>query len=337
MQTNCIDLTQEYKALLKLSSFLADYTKLETLFTKAVQKNAWFTAENQLFAVKHWQYLLSASSLQQFAERIEQAKVSKNIGIVMAGNIPLVGFHDLVCVLLSGHNAVVKLSKDDDVLPRYFIEFLIEELSDPKKITIVEKLNYLDAVIATGSNNTSRYFEYYFRHIPSIIRKNRTSAAVLTGLETAEDLRQLGSDVFTYFGLGCRNVGKVFIPKGYRVENLPDAWQHWQYLADHSKFHNNYTYHKALLLMNSEPHLDNGFLLFKESSQLFSPLGCLYYEQYDQMPLLLSQLNEQDEYLQCIVCKKPITPDTVLPGSTQMPAIDTFADKVNTLEFLLSI
>ncbi len=245
-------------------------------------KNTWFTPDNVQYAFAQWSKELDALPLIRFANQYAYTLDAKKVGIIMAGNIPMVGLHDMLCTLLAGHHAVLKLSSDDEELMKAVINKLTE-LYPPlaERIHIAERLNGLDAVIATGSNNTSRYFDYYFRDIPHIIRKNRNSIAVLTGSESDEELLKLGEDIFRYFGLGCRNVTALLMPKGMTIPAFYEAIQPLWEVVNHNKYANNYNYHKAILLLNMSPHLDNGFLLTREDSQIYSPTGILNYQFYE--------------------------------------------------------
>lgn len=305
---------------------------------RAYVHNRWFTPENIQKSLLGWAKLLQTNTLEKWLEAYKsEAPTPKTVVVLMAGNIPLVGLHDLLCVLLCGHKALVKLSSDDTIL----MEAVIGELKrlDPSlenRIHIqTEKLpGEYDAVIATGSDNSNRYFEYYFRNKPHILRKNRNSVAMLTGNETPEDIQHLADDIFTYFGLGCRNVAKLFVPEGY--DFIPFFEQINAYVGsiDHHKYANNYTYHKSIFLMNMTPHLDNGFLLVKEDQAVASPLSVLFYEQYANTEMLNRRLVEQQEQIQCVVGK---TAGYIPFGKAQYPDLWDYADGVDTLHFLLHL
>jgi hypothetical protein len=256
------------------------------------------------------------------------------VGVIMAGNIPLVGYHDYLSVVISGHKLLAKLSNKDEVL----IKFLHAELMkiQPKFEDVVdfstERFNDIDAVIATGSNNSSRYFDYYFSKIPNIIRKNRTSIAILTGNETKNDLKSLGDDIFRYYGLGCRNVTKVFLPKGFDV-----SWfyggivDHFEVINNH-KYQNNYDYHKSIFLLNQEKIWDNNFLLLKQDNSLSSPVGVLYYEEYTDLEVLKKQLELQEDQIQCKVGYQQFE-----LGKAQSPDLTDYSDNIDVLKFLLGL
>ena len=265
----------------------------------------------------------------------------KKVAVIMAGNIPLVGLHDLLCVLLCGHKALVKLSDDDKVLMTWVIEKMLEldpAMKDRIEISTERLPKDFDAVIATGSNNTNRYFEYYFKAKPSLLRKSRTSVAILTGNETPGDFLKLGADIFTYFGLGCRNVSKLYVPAGYDVTPFYEGIESFYEHINHHKYANNYTYHKAILLMNLAPHLDNNFLLLKEEEKnIASPLGVMYYEQYSSMEELQQKLEAHKDEIQCVVSKQPIGDNSVPFGKAQEPGLADYADGMDTMRFLLAL
>ncbi|MFD2891506.1 acyl-CoA reductase [Flavobacterium chuncheonense] len=315
------------------------YDKFTELITLSQSHNGWFTPENVYFAIQSWATAFQEDNLNTWLSRYTfNQETPKNIGLILAGNIPLVGFHDFICVLLAGHNALVKTSSNDQQLIKFIAEYLIqldERLAS--KITFVEgKLENFDAVIATGSNNTARYFEYYFKDKPSIIRKNRNSIAVLTGNESAEDLILLGEDIFRYFGLGCRNVSKLFVPKGYDFKAFFQAMFEYQDIVKYEKYANNYDYNKAVFLMSDFKILDNGFLTLKEDSSYSSPISSVFYEYYDTLENLQNKITSERNQIQCIV-SDPIIENSVRFGQTQLPKLWDYADEVDTLSFLTSL
>lgn len=316
--------------------------EIDTLLHAIRSDNGWFDKENIFFALEGIGYLLKKEHLQAFCSRysINESPVEKKIGVIMAGNIPAVGFHDLLMVLLAGHHAVVKLSSQDQVLMNY----LINELGsiNPNALSFIhiqERLNLedLDAVIATGSNNTARYFETYFSTLPNIIRKNRTSCAVLTGEETEEEIEALGVDIFRYYGLGCRNVSKLFIPSTMKIETLFPHFEAWKSITNFSKYENNYAYYKSIFLVNQQVHLDTGYLLAVENKELFSPVGVLYYEYYDHKADVIKRIEQEQETIQCVVTNKKSLSNAYPFGKAQLPNIDDFADGVDTMAFLLTL
>jgi len=259
----------------------------------------------------------------------DENKHPKTVGIVMAGNIPLVGFHDLLCVFISGHKAAVKTSSKDEVLIKQLVAKLAEWETEINDLVVFSPmLKGCDAYIATGSNNSSRYFEYYFGKYPNIIRRNRTSVAILNGKETADELEKLGDDVFLYFGLGCRNVTKIYVPNEYDFVPIIEAFKKYNYLADHHKYKNNYDYNLALHLLNKVYYMTNGSLLLIENPALFSPISQLNYEFYSDENTLSDALGVNTE-VQCMAGK------THIPfGKTQSPSITDYADGIDTLQFL---
>lgn len=300
---------------------------------KAWTANNWFTPEFIRLAVKN----IAANFLQEepLSRLIshynlpEEQSNPKAVGIVMAGNIPLVGFHDLVCVFLSGHIARVKPSSKDPMLVQHLVEKLVEwNPGVATHIQLSERIAGCDAYIATGSNNTSRYFEYYFRNVPSIIRKNRTSVAILSGKETKEELESLANDVYQYFGLGCRNVTQLFVPKEYDFIPLLDAFKKYASLADHNKYRNNYDYNLALHILNNRYYMTNGSILLVEDPSPFSAIAQLHYQFYDDASSLQSSLRQNDS-IQAVVGFGG------LPfGGAQCPQITDYADGVDTMRFL---
>ncbi len=322
-------------ALVHLGSKMGDSLKDDQgLFEMAYLKNNWFTRANIELCFQSWIDLLKEDSLISWSKGVNYANEPKIVGLVLAGNLPLVGLHDLVSVLITGHSAKLKLSSDDSVLMQWVIDVICS--FNPiiqKRIVKAERIKEIDAVIATGSNNTSRYFEYYFKDIPSIIRKNRTGIAVLKGDESSENLRSLGKDIFSYFGLGCRNVSKIYIPQNYNFTKFIEANLDYEELVNHNKYANNYTYHKSIFLMNGTVHLDTGFLLLKEDENLHAPLGCAFYQHYKDLDKLVDKLNTQKEEIQCVVSDGTF-PGSIGFGETQNPALNTYADGVDTLAFL---
>ena len=321
--------------------FNEESTKDNPVFTKAYQQNPWFTIEYTKKAIAAWGDQLNTEHLNKWLSVYQDMPQPepKNVVVIMAGNIPLVGLHDLLSILVCGHKAIVKLSSDDTVLMKWVIENIINiapEWADKIEITDERLPKNFDAVIATGSNNTNRYFEYYFKTKPSLLRKARTSVAVLTGNETPEDLHKLGEDIFTYFGLGCRNVSKIYVPEGYDIahfyEGIADFYEH----INHNKYANNYTYHKAILLMNLTKHFDNNFLLLKEDTNIASPLGVMFYEQYTNLDELSKTLENNKDQIQCVVSKISLN-NSVPLGKAQQPELTDYADGVDTVKFLLEI
>ncbi len=299
--------------------------------------NGWFTKDNVLLAIRSWGQALRKENLEQWVDRyIIREQVPKKIGLIMAGNIPLVGFHDMLCVLISGHSVVAKRSGGDDQLPEFVAAFLISiEPAFKERIHFTDGLlKEMDAVIATGNNNSSRYFDYYFGKYPHIIRKNRNSVAVLNGTETNEELVLLGEDIFNYFGLGCRSVSKLFIPEKYDLNNLFRAVYSHQSVLQNNKYANNYEYTKTVYLMNGISLLENGFLLLKEDIGLASPVAVVYYEYYKNEAEVLNRLRMDAVNIQCVVSKVKSIKNATEFGRTQHPQLWDYSDGVNTMEFL---
>jgi len=319
------------------------YTDFEELIKSIHIYNPWFTEENVRKAIGAVADNLSEDNLVEwlsvYINRISNNKTPKKVAVIMAGNVPLVGFHDLFCVLISGNKFIGKLSSKDDMLLIFISKILISiepELKDYVEFT-VERLTDFDGVISTGSNNTSRYLEYYFSRYPHIIRKNRNSVAVLNGVETKEELRLLGEDIFQYFGLGCRNVSKIFVPNGYNFNSFYESVFDFNYIINHNKYANNYDYNRTIYLMKNEGTLlDNNFLLLKEDIGYSSPIGVLFYEHYDDINSLNSRLLKDKELLQCVVSGCKEIEKAVPFGHAQCPALNDYADGLDTMEFLLS-
>jgi hypothetical protein len=317
-----------------------DEALMEVIGTER-QHNAWFTPESVLEAVKANGEMLNTTDLTKWLGTYSIAEgKNKKVGLVLAGNIPLVGFHDVLCVLASGNHALIKASSQDARLIKYVLNLLVEiDESYKDRFNFVERLVDFDAIIATGSNNTSRYFEYYFAKVPNIIRKNRNSVALLTGDETTEQLHDLGRDIFDYYGLGCRNVSKVFVPEGYVFNKFFESIEDFSPIINHHKYNNNYDYNKSIYLVNRDEHLDNGFLLLKQDERLVSPLAVLFYDTYTDLASVQKQLTEQSEQLQCIVTTAPLqTKNQVVTfGNSQHPQLWDYADGVDTMEFLANL
>lgn len=305
----------------------------------AQEQNRWFNSDNLSFAFKGWANSLTKNNLNTWLNKYTFNNIQpKKVAIIMAGNIPLVGFHDFISVLMSGHDVVVKQSSNDKHLLPYLAKYL--EYVEPEfksKINFVEgTLENFDAVIATGSDNTARYFEYYFKDKPSIIRKNRNSVAVLTGTETPEELEGLADDIFRYYGLGCRNVSKLYVPENYDFQGFFHAMYKWNHVINDHKYANNYDYNKAVYLMSEFEMLENGFLMIKEDKSFSSPIATVFYEYYNDVNELKTELISKKSDIQCIVSKDFIDYEIVF-GNTQSPDLWDYADNVDTMGFLLKI
>lgn len=330
----------------RIEAFAALGNKIEGLseserkliYENAAQYNAWFTAESVRMALTGIRHFLKKENLHAWTSRYPLNDVKeKTIGVAMAGNIPLVGFHDLLCILISGHVVVAKKSSQDSYLITLLTDWLIDlEPRFKSTIRFEERLNKVEAVIATGSDNTARYFEYYFRNIPHIIRKNRTSCAVLIG-EDESLLVELGKDVFTYFGLGCRNVSKLYVPEDYSFPGLLNCWEIYQPIIHHHKYVNNYDYQKSIMLVNGIHHYDNGFIMLTESESLVSPISVLFYETYKNLADLNAKIDKQKEKIQCVVSANGWFKDSIPFGKAQLPEVWEYADQLDTMKFLTSI
>ena len=336
-----MNFNQRINSFIKLGEYLnnQEFSEFEDISDQASYKNPWFTPENIRLSFKGLENYLSEQKLKKGLVCYDMKETeSKRVGLVMAGNIPMVGIHDFLCVLVSGHQVVAKLSSQDDVL----IPFIAKKLTeiDPTfgdRIHFVDRLTEIDAVIATGSDNTARYFNYYFSKYPHIIRKNRTSVAVLDGTESEEDVRNLSHDIFSYFGMGCRNVSKLFVNKGTDIKQIISQLEHYKHIADHHKYHNNYHYQRSIMLVNQTAHLDNGFALFIEDTKLTSPLSVVFFEYYDDLDVLKQHLDLQKDKIQCIVSSGHQLENAVLPGKAQYPELSDYADNIDTMKFLLNL
>ena len=331
---------ERVKAFVQLGQYIKSLPeeKFKTLAERIRVENPWFTEESLRMAVSGIGQFLGEKELRDWLSgyTLVDKKPPKKVALILAGNIPMVGFHDLLCVLIHGDIALVKLSAKDTVLIKWITSNLIEideRFSD--KIIFAERLKSFDAVIATGSDNSARYFDYYFGKYPHVIRKNRTSVAILDGTESEAEMRALGSDVFTYFGLGCRNVSKLFVPTGYKFDALFRSWEPFKDIIHHHKYCNNYDYQKSVLLVTQTLFLDNGFIMIQESERLVSPISVLYFEHYDSVEALDNKLNAVGDKLQCIVGK--ISPAIISFGETQCPALGDYADRIDTLKFLSNL
>jgi len=317
------------------------FNKMLSQIQIAKINNGWFSEQSITFAFNSWSKSLNIDSLKKWISNysIPECNTRKTVAIIMAGNIPLVGFHDFIAVLVSGHNVLVKLSSNDKIILPFLSSYLCKIApSFLERIQFTEKkLSCFEAVIATGSNNTSRYFQYYFGKYPNIIRKNRNSVAVLNGMESEEQLTKLAKDIFQYFGLGCRSVSKIYIPKGYHFDSFFKAMFHWKHVINDSKYMNNYDYNKAVYLMSHNPNLlDNEFMLLKEDTGFSSPISVLYYEYYTSKEKLQKKILENNHQIQCVVSNIGIK-NQIYFGETQHPNLWQYADQIDTLQFLIQL
>lgn len=309
------------------------------LINQLHESNSWFKHDQLHFAFKSWSDALTNDNLNTWLSAYDlKDDELKTIGLILAGNIPMVGFHDILSVLISGNKALIKLSSNDKLLLPVLLNYLstVEpQFKDRYEITKDKLLNF-DAVIATGSDNTARYFEYYFGKYPHIIRKNRNSVAVLNGNESKEDLTALSEDVFRYYGLGCRNVSKLFVPEGYNFDNFFKGMYAQKDIINSDKYANNYDYNKAVFLMSNFKLLDNGFLTIKEDASYSSPISSVFYEFYSDINEVKNRISTDAEKIQCVVSNN-IIEGSVSFGSTQKPKLWDYADNVDTMNFLLSL
>ncbi|MEI7661497.1 MAG: acyl-CoA reductase [Bacteroidota bacterium] len=305
-------------------------------------ENPWFTPEHIRLALNSLGTALSHENITRwlsgYGNRLENVSASKTVGVVMAGNIPAVGFHDFLCVLISGHKLIARLSSSDARL----LPAMAAELTDAfpgwhNHITFTTgRLEGFDTIIATGSDNTSRYFNFYFGKYPNIIRKNRNSIAILNGREDADTLKKIAGDIMLYFGMGCRSVSKIFVPRGYDFSGLTRAMEKYSQFIHHNKYCNNYDYSRSIFLVNQVPFTDAGCLLLKEDPALASRIAVLHYEYFDTPEEIEKYVEENREFIQCIVSNMPVGARSVKPGMAQNPALWEYADDLDTLDFLLS-
>lgn len=331
VQPTSIELHKKFKALDE---------EIEYAVKDAEAYNNWFTKENVFFALNNWSEALTTESLSQWIAPYNFKPTDKNVGIIMAGNLPLVGFHDLLAVVLAGHTALIKTSSKDDKLMKFIVKYLYTINEDFKDVLkIIDRLKDFDAVIATGSNNTARYFEQYFSKVPNIIRKNRTSVAVLNGTETQEELKALGNDMFMYFGLGCRNITKVYFKSEEQIHPFFESIYDWGVkVINHPKYANNYDYNRAIYLLGQDKFLDNNFVLLKYDENLHSPIAVINYEFYDDVNKVKDFLKENTDQIQCVVGHDmKDNPNYVEFGKTQTPTLTDYADNIDTLKFLAEI
>jgi len=320
------------------------YTNFEELIKTVHIYNQWFTEESVRNALAALAGSLKEEELVEwisnYIQELSDNNKPKEVAVIMAGNIPLVGFHDMLCVLLSGNKFIGKLSSDD----KYLLPFMAKVLMtiEPEFVECIEftegQLKSMDAVIATGSNNSARYFDFYFGKYPHIIRKNRNSVAVLTGFETTDELRLLGNDIFQYFGLGCRNVSKLFVPKDYIFDTFYQSIFDFNNIVNNNKYANNYDYNRTIYLMANHPSLlDNNFLLLKEDVAYASPIGVLFFEYYNDLETLNNRLEYDKEQIQCIVSSNSSVSHSIPFGQAQCPALSDYADGVDTMKFLIGL
>ena len=330
-----MNLQNRIELLSRLGKYLKENNaELQDITTRASVANGWFVPEFIELAINNiTEHFLNESKLNAWVNHyhIDDNIEPKNVGVVMAGNIPLVGFHDFLCVFISGHIQTIKLSSKDDILLKHLVAKMYSwEVEIQNYVSFANMLKGCAAYIATGSNNSAVYFDYYFSKYPSIIRRNRTSVAILHGNEGKEDLEKLSDDIHTYFGLGCRNVTKIYVPKGYDFVPLLQSFEKYKYFGDHHKYKNNYDYNLSIMIMNNKFYMTNGSTLLIENDALFSPISQLNYSFYDDPETLKASLKNNKD-IQCIVGEE------IDFGKAQTPGLMDYADGVDTMQFLLTL
>jgi hypothetical protein len=347
-----MDLKTRIDSFIRLGDLLSKYPGdidddiLEPLREAARQStiyNPWFTSENIRLAINGLGEMLQTEKIEKWLQPYPEINlvpaIQKTVSVVMAGNIPLAGFHDFLCVLITGNKILARLSSDDSRLLPAIAQLLTKfdaSWSDQIAFT-TERIEKFDAVIATGNNNTSRYFEYYFSKVPNIIRHNRNSLAITNGNESKQELEKLASDVMQYFGMGCRSVSKVYIPFNYDLKPLINALDRFSEMANHHKYRNNYDYQQSVFMLNRIPVVDTGYLLMTESAGLSSPISVLYYSYYDKIEDVIREIRNSASDIQCVVSNVDLAIETVKPGEAQSPQLWDYADNIDTLKFIIRI
>ena len=314
-----------------------EFDRLNEVIVRARQFNGWYTEENVRYAFRCWGSALRAPEVKRWVDRyplLGEKRIAKKVGLILAGNVPLVGLHDVISTWLSGNYAIVRTSSQEPELIPALIGILNEFVpgTSDRIISVKERLGDVDAVIATGSNNTARYFEHYFGHLPRIVRKSRVSVAIMDGSETKAEIEALGEDVFRYFGLGCRNVSKLFLPKDFDLDRIFEGFFNYKDVIQHNKYANNYDYTRALWLLDRVPFFENGFVLLKEDAALASPVSTVFHERYADRNELERKLKENENSIQCIVGHGHVP-----FGKAQKPSLTEYADRIDTIEFLIGL
>ncbi len=315
-----------------------------TAINDAQANNPWFIKEFIINCLQEISNQLKSESLNCWLNKYDCKKLSekttKTVALITAGNIPLVGFHDILSILISGNNLLIKVSQKDSVLTKLFINLLCKiepQFNDKIKFSDANLSNF-DAIIATGSNNTSRYFDYYFNKYPSIIRRNRNSIAILNYDDSENDLNKIADDIFLYFGLGCRNVSKIFIPKGFVIEKLFKVFETYkEILFNHNKYMNNYEYNKAIFLVNKTPFFDNGFVLLNQNENISSPISVIYFEYYDNFDYVNNKIEINKNQIQCVISNNKNVSNSISIGEAQSPKLWDYSDNIDTMKFLLNL
>ncbi len=319
---------------------LPDYA--EKAIIQAHLHNRWFTKENIKKSIAAiCQRFLNQEYIDQWLSEyaLTEPENPRKVGLVLAGNIPFVGVHDVISVFVTGHLSHIKYSEKDEYLIPMLIETLISvDTRTSQYFEKVERLNDVEAVIATGSNNSSRYFEYYFGKLPNIIRKNRSAVAVISEDTDMDDLKMLGHDVFSYFGLGCRNVSKIYLPQGYAIEKVMEAFENWKEIVLHNKYKNNFDYNYSIYLLNKVKFFTNGCIIAKQSEDIPSRISVLNFDYYESPSSLTQELHDREEEIQCVIAKHPLENLRIIPfGKSQEPNLWDYADGVDTIKFLMEL
>jgi len=336
-----MDVNRRVEAFSELGSKLKE-ADLKDVIGKAVIQNSWFTEQSVVFALNSViEEMLDLSKLHEWISRytIPDYTGNKIVALILAGNIPAVGFHDVLSVLILGHRVQIKLSSKDSVLIPFILDNLLEiEPRFEEQIQFVDRVQSFDAIIATGSDNTGSYFEHYFKKYPHIIRKNRKSIGIIDSFTSDEEIRLMGDDIFKFFGLGCRNISKLYIQDSADLTRIMEIWHEQKEIILHNKYKNNYDYNYTVFLLNKENFLMNGALLLRENNSLHSRIACVHYETFDDIEDLNPKIDSERELLQCIVYQNSDKiPESILPGTTQKPQLWQYADNVDVVQFLINI
>lgn len=332
-----MNLEKRISAFVKLGEYIKTNTFSDELFLQVENNNPWFVKENILYSLNQISLLMTKQKLNNWLSKypeLAKEKQAKTVAVVTAGNIPLVGFNDFLSILITGNNILIKLSSKDNILLKEIANILI--IIEPKfktRISFTDNIiKGFDAIITTGSDNSAKYFQYYFEKYPHIIRRNRNSVAIISGNETKEDLHNLADDIFMYFGLGCRNVSKVFIPENYDITNLFEAFSKYEKLIQHNKYANNYDYNRSIYLMNNIKFLEDRHVILKEDIDYSSPISVVYYEKYKDINLIINKLELNADKIQVIIAN--ISEKFIKFGNAQKPDLNDYADNIDTIKFL---
>jgi len=332
-----MNLEKRISAFVSLGEYLKTNTFSDELYLQIEKNNPWFIKENIDYSLNQISTSLTKENLNNWLSKypeLKKEKQAKTVAVVSAGNIPLVGFHDFLSILITGNNILIKLSSKDNILLKEIANTLISiEAEFKNRISFTENImKGFDAIITTGSDNSAKYFQYYFEKYPHIIRKNRNSVAIISGKETKEELESLADDVFMYFGLGCRNVSKIFIPENYELKNLFEAFSKYKDIIQHNKYANNYDYNRSIYLMNNIKFFEDIHVILKEDINYSSPISVIYYERYKDMNLIFNKLKQDHDKIQAIIAN--ISENFIKFGKAQKPDLNDYADNIDTIEFL---